>query len=169
MGSVHYSYAQTAANEFNALFDGKRVFDNPKPVGDLRRLVSYLTGPDDLVCDFFAGSGTSGHAVMAQNAQDNGGRRYILVQLPEPLDPENKDQKIAVEFCDMLQLRRNIAEITKERLRRAAKKIKHANPKFSGDLGFRVFKLASSNIRSWEPDRDNLAKTLQDAVEHLKG
>jgi adenine-specific DNA-methyltransferase len=168
MVSVHYSYAQTAANEFNALFDGKRVFDNPKPVGDLRKLVSYLTGPDDLVCDFFAGSGTTGHGVLAQNAQDNGDRRYILVQLPELLDPENKDQKIAAEFCDELHLPRNIAEIMKERLRRAAKKVKQENPQFSGDLGFRVFKLDSSNIRSWDPERDHLARTLEDAVDHLK-
>ncbi len=102
MTSVHYSYAQTSANEFNALFDGERVFDNPKPVGDLRRLTGYLTGSDDLICDFFAGSGTTGHAVIAQNVADGGSRRYILVQIPEPLDPETKDQKIAADFCDKL-------------------------------------------------------------------
>ncbi len=168
MVSVHYSYAQTAANEFSALFDGKRVFDNPKPVSDLRRLVSYLTTPGDLVCDFFAGSGTTGHSVMAQNAAEGVNRRYVLVQLPEPLDPRNRDQKIAAEFCDQLGRPRNIAEITKERLRRAAKKVKEENPMFAGDLGFRVLKLASSNIRAWEPDRGNLAKTLAEAVQHLK-
>ena len=168
MVSEHYSYAQTAANEFSALFYGKRVFDNPKPVGDLRRLVGYLTAPDDIVCDFFAGSGTTGHAVIAQNASDGGVRRYVLVQLPEPIDPENKDQKIAAAFCDSIQVPRNIVEITKERLRRGAKKIANETPLYKGDLGFRVFKLASSNIRAWEPDRDNLAAALEDAVEHLK-
>ena len=66
MVSVHYSYAQTAANQFSALFDGKRVFDNPKPVDDLKELIAYLTNPDDLVLDFFAGSGTTGHAVFAE-------------------------------------------------------------------------------------------------------
>src|SRR5690606_2527145 len=146
MVSVHYSYAQTAANEFNRLFDGVRVFDNPKPIGDIKNLVGYLTGPDDIICDFFAGSGTTGHAVMAQNAVDGGNRRYILVQLPEPLDPDNRDQRIAAEFCDRIGKPRNIAELTKERLRRAAKKIKDENPMFAGDLGFRVFKLDSSNI-----------------------
>jgi adenine-specific DNA-methyltransferase len=118
--------------------------------------------------DFFAGSGTTGHAVVAQNAADGGNRRYILVQLPEPLDPENKDQKTAADYCDKIGKSRTIAEITKERLRRAAKKIKDEYPLFPGDLGFRVFKLDSSNIRIWEPDRDNLEQTLLDNLEHIK-
>ena len=62
----------------------------------------------------------------------------------------------------------NIAELTKERLRRVAKKLHDENPMFAGDLGFRVFKLASSNIRAWEPNRDDLPKTLQESIEHLK-
>jgi adenine-specific DNA-methyltransferase len=149
---------------------GAGIFDTPKPMRLLQRMLQIGTTPSerDLILDFFAGSGTTGHAVMAQNAADGGSRRYILVQLPEPLDPENKDQKVAAEFCDKLGKPRNIAELTKERLRRAAKKIKDENPLFSGDLGFRVFKLDSSNIRAWEPDRDNLDKTLLDSLEHLK-
>jgi adenine-specific DNA-methyltransferase len=141
-----------------------------KPLTLLSRLLTMVTSSDscNLVVDFFAGSGTTGHAVMAQNAADGGNRRYILVQLPEPLDPENKDQKVAADFCDTLDKPRNIAELTKERLRRAAKKIKGENPLFAGDLGFRVFKLDSSNIRAWEPDRDNLDRTLLDHAEHLK-
>jgi adenine-specific DNA-methyltransferase len=168
MVSVHYSYAQTASNQFSALFDGKRVFDNPKPVDDLKKLVAYLTTPDDLVMDFFAGSGTTGHGVLAQNTVDNGNRRFILVQLPEPLNPDNKDQRVACEFCDLIGKPRTISEITKERLRRAGKRIHTENPMFTGDLGFRVFKLASSNIRAWEPDRADLPKTLQESAEHLK-
>src|SRR5690606_25725239 len=125
-------------------------------------------GDDAVIMDFFAGSGTTGHAVMAQNALDGGRRRYVLVQLPEPLDPENKDQKVAADLCESLGKPRNIAELTKERLRRAAKKIKDENPMFAGDLGFRVFKLDSSNIRAWEPDRDNLEQTLLDSMEHIK-
>jgi adenine-specific DNA-methyltransferase len=168
MVSVHYSYAQTAANQFMKLFDGARVFDNPKPVDDITKLTAYLTDPDDLVLDFFAGSGVTGHAVLRQNAKDSGNRRYMLVQLPEPLDPDNKDQKIAAEFCDKLGVPRNIAELTKERLRRAGKKLREENPMFAGDLGFRVFKLASSNIRAWDPNRDDLPTTLHDSIEHLK-
>lgn len=106
---------------------------------------------------------------MAQNATDGRNRRYILVQLPEPLDLDNKDQKTAADFCDKLCKPRTIAELTKERLRRAAQKIRRENPLFApSDLGFRVFKLDSSNIRAWEPDRDNLEKTLFDAIEHIK-
>ncbi|AAM72143.1 MAG TPA: site-specific DNA-methyltransferase [Chlorobaculum sp.] len=143
-------------------------FEQPKPVDFSVQVISWCSSKDEIVMDFFAGSGTTGHAVMAQNAADGGNRRYILVQLPEPLDPENKDQKVAAEFCDKLGKPRTIAELTKERLRRAAKKIKEENPLFAGDLGFRVFKLDSSNIRAWEPDRDNLDQTLFDHVEHLK-
>lgn len=140
----------------------------PKPLALLSDVIQLGAGNGDIILDFFAGSGTTGHAVMAHNAADGGNRRYILVQLPEPLDPENKDQKIAADFCDKLGKPRNIAELTKERLRRAAKKVKHENSIFAGDLGFRVFKLDSSNIRAWEPNRDDLDQMLLDHAEHLK-
>jgi adenine-specific DNA-methyltransferase len=144
------------------------VFDHPKPVALLQRCIYLATGPDDLVMDFFAGSGTMGHSAIAQNATDGGNRRYALVQLPEPLDPNEAAQKNAANFCDQLGKPRNIAELTKERLRRAGKKVREENPMFAGDLGFRVFKLASSNIRAWEPNRDDLPATLHDSIEHLK-
>jgi adenine-specific DNA-methyltransferase len=98
----------------------------------------------------------------------SGDRRYILVQLPEAIDPQNSEQKIAAEFCARSSRPLNVAELTKERLRRAGKKIKEENPLFAGDTGFRVFKLASSNIRAWDPDRDKLAETLEASIEHLK-
>ena len=75
---------------------------------------------------------------------------------------------MAADFCDQLGKPRTIAEITKERLRRAGKKVREEKPMFAGDLGFRVFKLAASNIRAWEPNRDNLAATLEEHAEHLK-
>lgn len=140
----------------------------------------------DNIVDFFAGSGTAGHAVMAQNAADGGSRRYILVQLPEPLDPTNNDQKTAANFCDQLKKPRTIAELTKERLRLAATKIRANNAdrtcvtgqlafedsaqKISNkplDLGFRVFKLDTSNIRAWQPT-GNLTQDLIDNVMHLQ-
>ena len=105
---------------------------------------------------------------MAQNDADVGERRYILVQLPQPLDPRNSDQKTAADFCDKLGKPRNIAELTKERLRRAAKKVKDENPAFAGDLGFRVFKLDSSNIRAWEPAPDDLEGALIESVDHIE-
>ncbi|SRR6266542_3780331 len=148
---------------------GVHAFSNPKPRG----LIEYLSAAagvrgEDVVVDFFAGSGTTGHALMAQNADDEANRRYILVQLPEALDPENKDQKVAADFCDKLGKPRTIAEVTKERLRRAGTRIREEHPMFAGDLGFRVFKLDSSNIRAWEPNRDDLDGALQMSIEHLK-
>jgi adenine-specific DNA-methyltransferase len=159
---------QESKREVNAIFGGEECFNNPKPVRLIRRCLELGTETDSTVLDFFAGSGTTGHAVMAQNTSDGGNRRYILVQLPEPLDPTNKDQKIPSDFCDKLKKPRNIAELTKERLRRSAKKIKEENPLFAGDLGFRVFKLDSSNIRAWDPERNDLPKTLEESVQHLK-
>ena len=156
-----------ATRELNVML-GENVFDSPKPVDLLLRCIGMASDEDSIVLDFFAGSGTTGQAVMAQNATDNGNRRYILVQLPEPLEPDNRDQKSAAEFCDRLGKPRSIAELTKERLRRAGKKIREQNPTFAGDLGFRVFKLASSNIQAWDLDRHNLADTLEASVEHLK-
>ncbi len=162
-------YTERGQKEFNALFETKaKLFQSPKSPYLLAQLLQTCTSTADLILDFFAGSGTTGHAVMAQNAADGGIRRYVLVQLPEPLDPVNKDQKTAADFCDRLSKPRNIAELTKERLRRAGKKIKDENPMFTGDLGFRVFKLASSNIRAWETDREGLPKSLEEAVEHIK-
>ena len=153
--------------ELRELFGGK-FFDNPKPTQLIRRVIEHGCDANSLILDFFAGSGTTAQAVIAQNVADGGNRRYILVQLPEPLDPKNKDQEPSADFCDQLGKPRHIAELTKERLRRAGKKIREENPMFAGDLGFRVFKLASSNIRAWEPDRENLGQTLEASVEHLK-
>ena len=150
---------------------GEKAFSNPKPTALCRRLMQITFGDEaqsGIVMDFFAGSGTTAHAVMAQNAADNTDHRYVLVQLPEKLDPENKEQQIAIKLCDKLGKPRNIAELTKERLRRAAKKIKVENPMFAGDIGFRVFKLDSSNIRAWEPLSVDLENTLLNSVEHLK-
>jgi len=146
-----------------------KVFSNPKPVRLLTSFFPFLLKNDgDLVLDFFAGSGVTAKAVFALNAKDSVQRRFCLVQLPEPLDPSEREQKPAANLCQHLGRPLNIAEVTKERVRRAANKIREQNPMFAGDLGFRVFKLASSNIRAWEPDRDDLPKTLQESVEHLK-
>lgn len=158
-----------ANNELKSLL-GQGVFDNPKPTRLIGRMLELTSNKKDssIILDFFAGSGTTGHAVMAHNAADDGNRRYILVQLPEPLEAENNGQNTAADFCRKIKKPLTIAELTKERLRRAAMKIMKENPLFAGDLGFRVFKLASSNIRAWEPDRENLADSLLEAIEHLK-
>ena len=153
---------------------GQAVFDNPKPTKLIRRILGLSSPTTEqtqrppIILDFFAGSGTTGHAVMLQNSHDGTSRRYIVVQLTDRLDRKDKDQKVAADYCDKIMRPRNIAELTKERLRRAAKKIQDENSSFAGDLGFRVFKLDSSNIHAWEPDRGNLEQTLLDHLEHLK-
>jgi adenine-specific DNA-methyltransferase len=152
--------------EIRSLF-GIDLFAFPKPTALIASLIEQVAADGDIVLDFFAGSGTTGHALLKQNAAENRMRRYILVQLPEPLDPSSREQKVAADFCDSLKKPRTIAELTKERLRRSAKQIDEANPLFKGDFGFRVFKLASSNIRAWEPDAANLEDTLLKNAEHL--
>jgi len=177
-------HTDEAKKELDSIFDSNAPFDTPKPVRLLKRILQVGAVTDDhLVVDFFAGSGTTGHAVNVLNVADGGRRRFIMVQLPEPTD--RKDYP-------------TIAEITKERLRRAGKKIREEwegkqkdeetrrrgeegtlklgtsplHPVSSSprppDTGFRVFKLASSNIRAWEPDREKLAETLEASVDHLK-
>ena len=146
-----------------------KVFSNPKPVRLFTSFFPFILKADgDVMLDFFAGSGASAKAVLSLNNSDNIKRRFILVQLPEPLDSNDKEQKGAAALCDALGKSRNLAELTKERLRRAGSKVKNANPLFAGDIGFRVFKLNSSNIQAWEPNRENLAETLDQAAEHLK-
>ncbi|MEN8614224.1 site-specific DNA-methyltransferase [Dehalogenimonas sp. THU2] len=167
LNDIWFDLPTSSSKEVLALFEQKKVFDNPKQTRLIQRILDFAD-KDAIVLDFFAGSGTTGHAVMAQNANDNGMRRYILIQLPEALNPQENGQKIAANFCDKLAKPHNIAELTKERLRRTAKKIRDEAPLFMGDLGFRVFKLDSSNIRAWEPDRDNLAATLEAHAEHIK-
>ena len=154
----------------NVAKEGDVTFANgKKPIRLVKQLIKWANSTTDaVILDFFSGSATTAHAVMQLNAEDSSNRRFIMVQLPEPLDPSNIDQKATADFCDKIGKPRHIAEVTKERLRRAGKKIHEESPMFAGDLGFRVFKLASSNIRAWEPDRDDLQKTLQDSAEHLK-
>ena len=147
----------------------REVFDHPKPIKLLQRLVFIATQPQssDVVLDFFAGSGTTAHAVMAQNLADGATRRHLLVQLPQQLDSREQEQRVAAKFCDKLGKPRNIAELTKERLRRAAAKVKSENPGYGGDLGFRVFKLDSSNIRAWDPSPDDLEGALLSGLDHI--
>lgn len=165
--SVIFSYAQKASQDFAALFDGQAVFQNPKSYRDMQRLVSYLTVPGDLILDFFAGSGSTGHGAMLASTDAHPPRRFVLVQLPELLDPTDKDQKIAADFCDQIGVPRTISELTKERLRRAGTKIRAETPMFAGDVGFRVFKLNSSNIQAWNPNPADLDQTLFDHQDHL--
>ena len=165
--SVFYRDGRAATKRLRDLMKGS-FFGFPKDEVVLQQLVEMVTSGRDIVLDFFAGSGTTGQAVMAQNALDDGNRRYFLVQLPELLDASKKEQKAALEFCETLGRPPHIAELTKERLRHAGRKVRDENPQSATDVGFRVFKLDTSNVRAWDPDRHNLEGSLIDSVDHLQ-
>lgn len=149
----------SGSNEMADIFDNPTVFESPKPVGLIQEIVRLGAQSDSIILDFFGGSGSTGHSVMRQNFADSGSRKYIVVQLPEKTPVDSEASKAGYK---------TIAELTKERLRRAGKKIREENPLFTGDLGFRVFKLATSNIRPWDPNREDLAGSLLESVEHLR-
>lgn len=157
------STSEAGKHELNALLGEHHGFDTVKPTRLIRTLIQSITDPSakEIVMDFFAGSGTTGQAVIDQNAEDDGNRRVILVQLPEPLNEDNKDQRSAARFLLELGRPNRLSEITKERLRRAGKKCA------KGDVGFRVYKLATSNIITWEPEPSDLEGTLLAHAEHL--
>ncbi|OAT77859.1 hypothetical protein A9B99_19640 [Mangrovibacter phragmitis] len=156
MTSVHYSYAQTATNEFVELFNGNRVFDNPKPVSDLFQLVRYLTEDEDIVMDFFAGSATTAHATMKINAQNGEKRKFILVQLPEKCDEKSIPYSLGYK---------KISDISADRIRKAAKRLSEDFPQSKFDKGFRYFKLSESNFKGWRATREENVSQLQIALE----
>jgi adenine-specific DNA-methyltransferase len=141
---------------------GKDVFDYPKPTSLIRRMMAMTCDSYSIVLDFFSGSATTAHAVMALNAKDNGNRKFITVQLPEPCDKKTEAYKAGYK---------TIADIGKERIRRAGEKILEEVDKEgieNLDIGFKVFKLDSSNIKPWDADFDNLEDTLLNIVDNIK-
>jgi adenine-specific DNA-methyltransferase len=151
---------QSGTKELKEIFN-EEYFENPKPIQFIKKLLQYATNKSDLILDFFSGSATTAHAVMQLNAEDKGNRRYILVQLPEPTDPKSEAYKAGYK---------NICEIGKERIRRAGEKIiENSELKIDNlDIGFKVFKLDSSNIKEWDSDYENLEKNLLDTVDNIK-
>lgn len=170
MDSEWSSTSEAGKHEVNELLGESHGFDTVKPTRLLRTLIQSITRPQesDIVLDFFAGSGTTMHAQFLQNAEDGGNRRTILVQFPEPLEPTDTQQRTAALFCQSIEKPLNIAEITKERIRRAGAAIINAGNESDADFGFRVFKLDSSNIREWEPSREGIAESLEAHVENLR-
>ena len=151
---------QEASQELRKLFDGDSYFDTPKPLRLLKRMLNLSTNKNDLVLDFFAGSATTAHAVMQLNAEDNGNRRFICVQLPEILDEKSEAFKAGFK---------NIAEISKERIRRAGKQIAENHPDKQLDIGFKVFKLTDSHFKQWQsPSAENLAQQIELFVDPLR-
>lgn len=154
-------HTDEAKKELKNLFDGSAPFDTPKPVRLLDRMLTIATDKDSIVMDFFSGSATTAHAVMKKNSEDGGNRKFILAQLPEKSPAPQYET-----LCD----------VGKERIRRAGEKIKAEieeqnaqlkigeEPKKVPDIGFKVFKLDSSNLKQWQPDYDDLETTLFDSI-----
>lgn len=133
-------HSQDASQKLKKLFDGKAFFDYPKPVDLIKRCLQLYSEKDSIILDFFSGSATTAHSIMELNSEDNGNRKFIMVQLPEKTDEKSEAYKAGYK---------NICEIGKERIRRAGIKIKEESPLTTADLdiGFRVLKLDSSNMK----------------------
>lgn len=139
-----------------------------KPVKLIRQLIDYLPCKNAVVMDFFAGSASTAHAVMAQNSIDGGNRKFILAQIPEPIDPNDK---VASTICDEIGRERLISEISKERIRRAGKKIisGECHSDWNQDIGFRTLKVDTSNMKDIYYRPDELSQgDLLEAVDNVK-
>jgi adenine-specific DNA-methyltransferase len=140
----------------------KNLFDHPKPLGLLNKSLQISSEYDDIILDFFSGSATTAHAVMQLNAEDGGKRKFIMVQIPETCDEKSEAFKAGYK---------TIADIGKERIRRAGQKIKADNPLTAMDLdiGFRVLKVDSSNMNEvyYSPDTLN-REDLHQFVENIR-
>lgn len=134
-----YGSNQEGSSEVEKLFGSKGMFDNPKPTKLIKALLQLASNEDSIVLDFFSGSATTAHAVMQLNAGDGGNRKFIMVQLPEKCDESSEAYKTGGY--------KNICEIGKERIRRAGEKIVAETGKTDLDIGFRVLKLASTNMK----------------------
>lgn len=131
--------SERGSEEFIDLGFDKRVFPKPKPIGTIKRCLKLSTTNDDIILDFFSGSATTAHSLFELNIEDKGNRRFILVQLPEKCEENSEAFKAGYK---------NICEIGKERIRRAGKKLLEQKPDL--DIGFRVFKLDTSNLAKWD-------------------
>ncbi len=140
--SIIYEDGRTSSNIVDSLI-GRGVFQNPKSHFVLSRLFDFTTSNSDIILDFFAGSGTTAHAVMQLNAMDNGRRKYILIQIDEPIDPKEEAFKKGYK---------SIFDITKARIEKAAKKIAKEHSDFKGDLGFKIYE----TIPVWEGYLDDI-------------
>ena len=156
--NTEVGHTQEAKKEVNRLFGRSEVYVTPKPIRLIKRMLDIVSENDSFILDFFSGSCATADAVMQHNVEVGDKNKFLMVQLPEECD------EISAAYKEGY---RNIADIGKERIRRAAVKIKEENPAYKGDLGFKVFKLDSSNIRAWNPDRSDIHQTLIDHMEHL--
>lgn len=153
---------QNGTKELRELMKGE-FFPNPKPLNFIKKVIFYSTSKDSIILDFFSGSATTAHAVMELNAEDGGKRKFIMVQLPERVDEESEAYKAGFK---------TIADIGKERIRRAGEKIKEEfkDKEWIDDLdiGFKVFKVGKTNIRWNDEVFDGEQITLSESALSVK-
>lgn len=152
----------SGSNEMQEIFGNSVVFENPKPIGLLEHIVDLGSSPNALVMDFFAGSATTAHAVLKKNSEDGGNRRFIMIQLPEATPQDSEAHKAGFK---------TIADLSKERIRRAGKKILEGecHPDWNRDVGFRVLKVDTSNMKDVYYRPDELKQSdLLDMVDNVK-
>lgn len=182
--SMIYEDGRASTKRFETLMT-RDIFQNPKSETIISRLVNFICNPNDIILDFFSGSGTTAEAVLL-SASKKIGIKYILVQLPENLDTslinaDNKAKKTiknSILFLDTINRPHIITEIAKERIRRAGKKIlEEQKAKNDGlfaeeapklDVGFKVFKLDSSNVNAWDSNPENLETALNNSLFNIK-
>lgn len=154
-------HSQDATKKLKLLFDGRKYFDYPKSVELIKRCIELYSEEDSIILDFFSGSATTAHAVMDLNAEDGGNRKYILVQLPEETDEQSEAYKAGYK---------TICDIGKERIRRAGQKIleEHKDKESIEDLdiGFRVLKVDSSNMKDVYYEPDMMEQSFLDPLEN---
>ena len=165
--------------QIKKLFNDKAPFSNPKPIGLIKRILELGSDKNSIVIDFFSGSSTTAHALMEMNI-DGKNRKFIMVQFPENLDKsleeatnDNKQTILnAIEVCDEINVPHALTEVAKERIRRAGEKIKEENPDKQIDIGFKVFKLDSSNLKKWDntptKDVDVIQDRIQTSMDYIK-
>jgi adenine-specific DNA-methyltransferase len=158
-GSYFYKQSQVSVRHLRELFGKKNAFNNPKDTEEIAKLIRYVTPNDTdfITLDFFAGSGTTADAVMRLNAEDGGNRKFILVQIPQPIDARKQKEAHGFVSHTLGKPEATIFEITAERIRRAGAQLKAQHPAL--DTGFRVFELAD------DPDALILQKPLSDATQ----
>lgn len=130
--TIIYEDGRASTKLLESLFGAKKIFDNPKPLLSLQRILKFVTNTDCIILDFFSGSATTAHAVMKLNSEDGGSRKFIMVQIPEQTPKDSEARKAGYETID---------QIGQERIRRAASKIKTEHPDYQGDLGFKHYTL----------------------------
>ena len=171
---LNYGGTTVGRKNFEELMGNKIDFSYPKPVVLLKKIIETATDQNSIILDFFSGSSTTADAVMRLNFEDGGRRRFIMVQLPEPTSEKSDAFKSGFK---------NICEIGKERIRRAGERIRQESEsdtknqsgtanlenlekptKSLPDIGFKVFKLDTSNLRKWNCHRSTIASDLQDSL-----